>query len=89
MDLECQLFRYFIEKAKGYDFGGICAGLTGLQGRALMTAVLRWQNDQGMRMREEYMAMEIDEDGAVTVNSPEFSELANEPGRRRRRGGFN
>jgi hypothetical protein len=74
MDLECQLFRYFLEKSKGYDFGGFCAGLTGLRGRALMTAVLRWQNDQGMRMREEYMSMEIDEDGAVKVNSPEFGD---------------
>jgi hypothetical protein len=40
----------------------------------VLTSVLRWQTDQGMRMRQEYGAFLIDSDGGVQQNSEKFSE---------------
>jgi hypothetical protein len=43
--------------AEDHDFGGLCAKLAGLSGGAVMTALLRWQNDQGRRLRQEFTAL--------------------------------
>ena len=37
-----------------------------------MTAMLRWQNDQGMRMREEYIVTLSKLNGSVVCNPPEL-----------------
>jgi hypothetical protein len=42
-------------------------------------SLLRWQNDQGQRMRQEYTAYEIAADGRVTVNPQTFSEWLKQP----------
>lgn len=68
MDFNSPLFNYLFEKARSFDFGGVCAGLKDLAGQALITAMLRWQNDQGMRMRQEYTALLVHGNGNVEVN---------------------
>ena len=73
MDLDSPFFEYLIERAKSYDFGGMCANLTGLDGIALVTSILRWHNDQGVRMRQEYAAYRVRKDGLVDFNPEDFA----------------
>jgi hypothetical protein len=56
MDLGSSLFRYFMEHAKSHQFDGICAGVAELPAQSVMTGLLRWQNEQGVRMRQEFTA---------------------------------
>lgn len=73
MDLDSPFFKYLIERAKSYDFGGMCANLTGLGGIALVTSILRWHNDQGVRMRQEYAVFYTQRHGQVAFNPEEFA----------------
>ena len=68
IDAESPLFRLFLSKAKALDFGGLTAAVSRLDGRAVITAVLRWQSDKGARVREEYAAAIVDNDGNVSLN---------------------
>ena len=72
MDFDSPFFLYMIASAKQHKFDGLTAKLTGLPGKAIMTAMLRWQNDQGMRMREEYVATLSKPNGLVVSNPPEL-----------------
>jgi len=74
LDFHSRLFRHLIERAQAHRFGGVCASIAGFTGRALFTAMLRWQNDQGMRMRQEYTAVEVESDGRTVLNPQRFSE---------------
>jgi superfamily II DNA or RNA helicase len=74
MDFESPLFLHLIKQAQSYSFGGNCAAVSQLAGKAVLTAKLRWQNDQGFRMREEFSSLTIDSEGAVSLNSREFSD---------------
>lgn len=74
MDMDNPLFRYFLERAKAYRFDGRVAALANLGGAALVTAMLRWQNDQGVRLRQEFGAFLVQHDGRVESNPDKFSE---------------
>lgn len=74
LDVDAPLFRDLLETAKAHGFDGICAGTSELTGRAVLTSMLRWQNDQGLRMRKEFTTLLIDEAGKVSVNPTVFSE---------------
>lgn len=74
MDLQSPLMQLLLRKAKGYKFGGLVAPVSGLSGAAVLTAILRWQNDQGRRMRQEYTVARMRTDGAVDTNPQEFSD---------------
>jgi superfamily II DNA or RNA helicase len=72
MDFASPLFRYMIAAAKRHQFDGLVAKLLGLPGQVVITAMLRWQNDQGVRMREEYIAILLKPNGYVLGNPPEL-----------------
>jgi len=72
LDIDFPLFRYLLDYAKSYHFDGLTSSLHNLEGRALFTALLRWQNEQGIRMRQEFTAAVIHEDGDVEVNPESF-----------------
>jgi ERCC4-related helicase len=72
MDLNSSLMRYMLNHVKNYHFDGRVAKLVGLS-PAVITAMLRWQNDQGVRMRQEYTSFLINEDGSTESNSCKFS----------------
>jgi hypothetical protein len=72
MDLNSRLMQYLLNKAKAYDFGGLAAVVEGLNGEALITGILRWQNDHGQRMRQEYTALLAKSDGNIETNPSEF-----------------
>lgn len=73
MDLDSPFFEYLIERAKSYVFGGMCANITGLDGIALVTSILRWHNDQGVRMRQEYAVYCVRKYGQVDFNPEQFA----------------
>ena len=74
LDLESPLMQLMLRRAKAHAFGGRTAGVALLPGKALVTAVLRWQNEQGQRMRQEFAMIKLTEDGATEMNSDETSE---------------
>lgn len=76
LDLDSFLMQYLIAKAKSYDFLGLSAVIQSneLEGKAVLTSLLRWQNDQGRRMRQEYTAYQVDDSGEVAINPEAFSE---------------
>jgi hypothetical protein len=73
MDFHTPFFNHLICLAKSMTFDGLCAHLEGLKGTTLFTAMLRWQNDQGRRMRQEYVVLMMGTDGEVLVNPAAFS----------------
>lgn len=74
LDLDSPLVKRLLIMAKSHEFGGKVASLTGLSGTALLTAILRWQNDQGRRMRQEFAALLIHPDGRVDSNPRSVSD---------------
>ena len=72
MDLESPFFRYILAYAKDYKFDGRVAQLSKLSGQSAISAMLRWQNDQGVRMRQEFISVLVNEDGSTENNSIEF-----------------
>jgi len=81
LDLDSFLMQYLIREAKSYGFMGLSAVIRSekLDGVAILTSLLRWQNDQGQRMRQEFTAYQIAADGQVIVNSQTFSEWLKQP----------
>jgi superfamily II DNA or RNA helicase len=75
LDLDSFLMQYLLKKAKSYDFMGLSAVIKSqpLGQGALLTGLLRWQNDQGNRMRQEYTAYQVAPDGDVHVNPEAFA----------------
>jgi superfamily II DNA or RNA helicase len=81
LDLDSFLMQYLIGKAKSYEFMGLSAVIrsAGLGSAALLTSLLRWQNDQGQRRRQEYTAYGVTADGHVNVNPDAFGEWLKYP----------
>lgn len=75
LDLDSFLMQYLINEAKSYDFMGLSSVIQSdtLNGAAILTSLLRWQNDQGERMRQEYAAYTVHNNGQVTINPEDFS----------------
>ena len=78
MDLDSTLLNYLLKKVKNYSFDGRVANLESLESDAVITAMLRWQNDQGVRMRQEFAAFLIT-NGSCTRNPKGFSEWLKHP----------
>lgn len=75
LDLNSPLMQYLLNKARDYDFGGLAAVVQGneLGEGALFGAMLRWQGLQGMRMRQEFVTLEVN--GQRTqLNTPAISQ---------------
>ncbi|MFG8397976.1 helicase-related protein [Pseudomonas aeruginosa] len=69
LDLNSKLMQYLLGKACEYDFGGLAAMLKApeLEEGALLGAMLRWQGPQGKRMRQEFVAIQVN-DGKAKLN---------------------
>ena len=79
LDLESPLMRLILRRAKAYEFGGRTAGVVELPGAALVAAVLRWQNEQGRRMRQEFAMVSIFEGTAAEMNPKEIADWLTAP----------
>jgi ERCC4-related helicase len=73
LDFESPFFRYLIEHAKSYQFEGFYAAATSPAGSAgtIGAFMLRWQNDQGDVLTEEFVSFFTSGDGHVECN-PSF-----------------
>lgn len=79
MDFETAFFRFLVQEAKKLQFDGLLASINGLQGEALFTAMLRWQNDQGRRMRQEFTATLVNSAGQIVTNTSVMSDWLLQP----------
>jgi hypothetical protein len=46
---------------------------------AVLTSILRWQNDQGEKLRQEYTVFGISKNGDIVANPESFSEWLKHP----------
>lgn len=72
LDLDSSLVRVLLARAKAYEFGGLTARIGAMSGEVVATGVLRWQNDQGRRIRQEFSAFSVEHDGKVVLNKGDF-----------------
>lgn len=81
LDLDSFLMQYLVRKAKSYDFLGLSAVIRSdkLDAKAVLTSLLRWQNDQGQRRRQEYTVYSVGEGGEISINSEAFAEWLKHP----------
>ena len=72
LDFETPFFRYLIEKAKSQCFDGLYASTRSVADAegTLIAFKLRWQNDQGEVLTEEFVPMFAAKNGTITKNPP-------------------
>lgn len=75
LDLNSKLMQYLPGKASEHDFGGLAAMLKEPEfgDGALLGAMLRWQGPQGKRMRQEFVAIQVN-DGKAKLNPAKASQ---------------
>ena len=79
MDFDSPFFRMLISEARRYRFDGRVAAVVGLESPAVMASILRWQNDQGMRLRQEFAASAVHDDGTAEHNPEWFARWLKRP----------
>jgi len=81
LDFEASFFRYLIRSAQDPAFGGSYAVIPAKQEDqgALAAYRLRWQNDQGEPIVEEFMVLHTGDTQRVSVNPPFVRELLRRP----------
>lgn len=69
LDLNSSLMKYLLREALSYDFGGHIAAFEhpSLGTGAVFGAMLRWQSQQGKRMRQEFVMSHV-ENGRTLLN---------------------
>lgn len=73
LDMNSPLTGLLIKHAKTPAFGGKAAAITGLSGEALFTGILRWQSNHGIRMRQDFLVLELHADGRAELNPERVS----------------
>lgn len=81
LDLDSFMMQFLLNRARSYDFLGLSAVINSdkLPQLALLASILRWQNDQGQRRRQEFTVYGVAPDGSVTLNPETFSEWLKQP----------
>jgi len=74
MDLDNFIFKFLLDKAKSYDFGGLSTSVISvndLEG-AVVCSYLRWQNSSGVRQRQELVAVQVQANQKSEINTLAF-----------------
>jgi len=80
MDMDSSLFKVMVKHAKHYNFDGRVALISSDSDQyAIITAMLRWQNEEGRRMRSEFVVCSVDSDGKTSINPKNFSNWLRQP----------
>lgn len=66
LDSESAVLSYFFEAVSNEEFGGLFAGVSGVDGKFMTANLLSWQNLRGVRMREELLVV-VEEEGMLPV----------------------
>src|SRR3546814_12786057 len=73
LDMDHPLVRHLLASARHYDFEGI-TGATALDGPShVVTGMLRWQDERGQRLRQEYIAVAVGGGNGASVTPNTFS----------------
>src|SRR3546814_3300300 len=73
------LVRHLLASARHYDFEGI-TGAIALDGPShVVTGMLRWQDERGQRLRQEYIAVAVGGENGASVNPKAFSDWLLQP----------
>ncbi|MDD9173356.1 DEAD/DEAH box helicase [Aliivibrio finisterrensis] len=77
LDLDHLLMKHMLEVAKSYSFQGQTASIQSVElvTGSLFCGFLRWQNNQGVRQRQEYMTWYVDSHGDLQVNDPRVLDM--------------
>ena len=79
LDLDHPFVQDLLSRSRSYDFQGLTAGAT-LSGYGhVVTAMLRWQDERGQRLRQEFLAVAVDGDGQLHANPPQVVSWFLEP----------
>ncbi len=72
LDFEAPFFQFLVETAKAHEFDGIYASIVSpsQSGGVLGAFKLRWQNDQGQAVTEEFVPLFSGPDGTISANPP-------------------
>lgn len=68
LDLDHPFVQELMARARHHDFQGLTAGTTLAGVRHVVTSMLRWQDDRGRRMRQEFLAVAVGHDGQIQAN---------------------
>ena len=79
LDLDSPLMKLLLRHARSFRFGGRTAGIARLPGWAVLAALLRWQNEQGRRMRQEFAMITIKDNGDAELNPESVAEWLKRP----------
>lgn len=81
MDMDSNIMKYLLTEAKSYNFMGLTAVIESdeFNGQALMTNLLRWQNEQGRRMRQEFTTSLIQLNNQIITNPSTVSDWLLKP----------
>ena len=76
LDFETPFFRYLIDQAKSQGFDGLYASAISVADNegVLVAFKLRWQNDQGEALTEEFVPLFAAQNGMVMKNPPFLAE---------------
>ncbi len=74
MDLDNLIFKYLLNKAKSYEFGGLTAAVKNVEGidGVVLCSYLKWQNSVGLRQRQELVAAHLNSNNNVEINPQAF-----------------
>lgn len=78
LDLSSPLMKHLLTTARHHDFGGLTAAIGGVRGQAILATLLRWQDDQGRRMRQSFDVFGVTGD-KVEHNPEAFGEWLLKP----------
>lgn len=67
MTVDNWFFSHLLKKAVRHDFGGVTAQDNGIDGQAMVAAIMRWQNERGQRTRQELAVINVD-DQQIRIN---------------------
>ncbi|EMV9315958.1 DEAD/DEAH box helicase [Vibrio vulnificus] len=77
LDLDNVLMKHMLNVAKSYSFQGQTASIQSVEPvtGSLFCGFLRWQNNQGVRQRQEYMTWYVNSHGEMKINDPNVLEM--------------
>ena len=74
LDMDHSLVKWLLEVARSYDFEGLTAPIALHGADHVITGMLRWQDERGQRLRQEFVAVSVGSNNEIQINPKQFSE---------------
>lgn len=79
LDLDHPFVVALMDRARSYDFQGLTAAAGLRDFSHVVTAMLRWQDERGQRLRQEFHAIAVDHQGALHANPQQVADWLLKP----------